>query len=71
MAGKIKSDIIQGESQLKFNIGETTYITIGGASWNVGMPMNVQSTFNTTGDATVGGNLTVSGTTTYVWNSMS
>ena len=66
MAGKIKSDIIQGESQLKFNIGETTYITIGGASWNVGMPMNVQSTFNTTGDATVGGNLTVSGTTTYV-----
>jgi hypothetical protein len=66
MAGKIKSDIIQGESQLKFNIGETTYITIGGASWNVGLPMNVQSTFNTTGDATIGGNLTVSGATTYV-----
>jgi len=66
MAGKIKSDIIQGESQLKFNIGETTYITIGGASWNVAVPMNVQSTFNTTGDATIGGNLTVSGATTYV-----
>ncbi len=66
MAGKIKSDIIQGESQLKFNIGETTYITIGGASWNVALPMNVQSTFNTTGDATIGGNLTVTGTTTYV-----
>jgi hypothetical protein len=66
MAGKIKTDTIQGESQLKFNIGETTYITIGGASWNVGLPMNVQSTFNTTGDATIGGNLTVSGATTYV-----
>jgi hypothetical protein len=66
MAGKIKSDIIQGESQLKFNIGETTYITVGGASWNVALPMNVQSTFNTTGDATIGGNLTVSGATTYV-----
>lgn len=66
MAGKIKADTIQGESQLKLNIGETTYITVGGASWNVAVPMNVQSTFNTTGDATVGGNLTVSGTTTYV-----
>ena len=66
MAGKIKTDTIQGESQLKFNIGETTYITIGGASWNVALPMNVQSTFLTTGDATIGGNLTVSGTTTTV-----
>ena len=66
MAGKIKTDTIQGESQLKFNIGETTYITVGGASWNVALPMNVQSTFNTTGDATIGGNLTVSGATTYV-----
>ena len=66
MAGKIKTDTIQGESQLKFNIGETTYITIGGASWNVALPMNVQSTFLTTGDATIGGNLTVSGATTYV-----
>ena len=71
MAGKIKSDIIQGESQLKFNIGETTYITVGGASWNVALPMNVQSTLNVTGatsliDATVTGNLTVTGTTTYV-----
>ena len=66
MAGKIKTDTIQGESQLKFNIGETTYITVGGASWNVAVPMNVQSTFLTTGDATIGGNLTVSGTTTTV-----
>ena len=66
MAGKIKTDTIQGESQLKFNIGETTYITIGGASWNVALPMNVQSTFLTMGDATIGGNLTVSGTTTTV-----
>ena len=66
MAGKIKTDTIQGESQLKFNIGETTYITIGGASWNVGLPMNVQSTFSTMGDATINGNLTVSGATTTV-----
>ena len=66
MAGKIKIDTIQGESQLKFNIGETTYITIGGASWNVGLPMNVQSTFSTMGDATINGNLTVSGATTTV-----
>ena len=66
MAGKIKTDTIQGESQLKFNIGETTYITIGGASWNVALPMNVQSTFNTTGDATIQGNLTVEGVTTTV-----
>ena len=66
MAGKIKADTIQGESQLKLNIGETTYITVGGASWNVAVPMNVQSTFLTTGDATIGGNLTVSGTTTTV-----
>jgi hypothetical protein len=66
MAGKIKTDTIQGESQLKFNIGETTYITIGGASWNVGLPMNVQSTFLATGDATIQGNLTVEGVTTTV-----
>jgi hypothetical protein len=66
MAGKIKADTIQGESQLKLNIGETTYITVGGASWNVAVPMNVQSTFNTTGDATIGGNLTVEGATTTV-----
>ena len=66
MAGKIKTDTIQGESQLKFNIGETTYITIGGASWNVALPMNVQSTFSTMGDATINGNLTVSGATTTV-----
>ena len=72
MAGKIKSDIIQGESQLTFNIGETTYITVGGTSWNVAQPLNAQSTFVSTGaatfrgDATVTGNLTVSGATTYV-----
>ena len=72
MAGKIKSDIIQGESQLTFNIGETTYITVGGSSWNVAQPLNAQSTFVSTGaatfrgDATVTGNLTVSGATTYV-----
>ena len=72
MAGKIKSDIIQGESQLTFNIGETTYITVGGASWNVAQPMNAQSTFVSTGaatfrgDATINGNLTVSGATTTV-----
>lgn len=72
MAGKIKTDTIQGESQLTFNIGETTYITVGGTSWNVAQPLNAQSTFVSTGaatfrgDATITGNLTVSGATTYV-----
>jgi hypothetical protein len=64
MAGKIKADTIQGESQLKLNIGETTYITVGGASWNVALPMNAQSTFVSTGAATMSSTLSVTGATT-------
>jgi hypothetical protein len=64
MAGKIKADTIQGESQLKLNIGETTYITVGGASWNVAQPMNAQSTFVSTGAATMSSTLSVTGATT-------
>jgi hypothetical protein len=64
MAGKIKSDIIQGESQLTFNIGETTYITVGGTSWNVAQPLNAQSTFVSTGAATMSSTLSVTGATT-------
>ena len=60
MAGLIKADTIYGESSLKFNIGETTYITVGGTSWNVAQPMNVQN------DLTVSGNLTVTGLTTTI-----
>jgi len=64
MAGKIKIDTIQGESQLKFNIGETTYITVGGTSWNVAQPLNAQSTFVSTGAATMSSTLGVTGATT-------
>lgn len=91
MAGKIKSDIIQGESSLKLNVGETTIITVDAANYNIAQPLNVQSTMTVVGaatfsaaptfsaglgtvtidtanmtDATVSGNLTVSGETTYV-----
>ena len=64
MAGKIKADIIQGEQQLKFNIGETTYITVDAAVWNIATPLNVQSTLTTTGSATIGGNATITGNLT-------
>jgi hypothetical protein len=62
MAGLIKADTIYGESSLKFNIGEVTYITVGGTSWNVAQPMNVQSNLTVIGDATFSGNLRVEGT---------
>lgn len=64
MAGKIKADTIQGEQQLKFNIGETTYITVDAAVWNIATPLNVQSTLTTTGSATIGGNATITGNLT-------
>jgi hypothetical protein len=64
LAGKIKTDIIQGEQQLKFNIGETTYITVDAAVWNIATPLNVQSTLTTTGSATIGGNATIAGNLT-------
>src|SRR5210317_626695 len=83
MAGKIKSDIIQGESSLKLNVGETTIITVDASNYNIAQPLNVQSTMTVIGaadfvseptfsgglgdvsmtNATVTGNLTVSGTT--------
>jgi len=62
MAGLIKADTIYGESSLKFNIGEVTYITVGGSSWNIAQPMNVQSNLTVIGDATFSGNLRVEGT---------
>jgi len=82
MAGKIKSDIIQGESSLKLNVGETTIITVDAANYNIAQPLNVQSTMTvigsadfvsaptfsaglgdvSIGNATITGNLTVSGT---------
>jgi hypothetical protein len=62
VAGLIKADTIYGESSLKFNIGEVTYITVGGTSWNVAQPMNVQSNLTVIGDATFSGNLRVEGT---------
>jgi hypothetical protein len=64
MAGKLKVDTIQGEQQLKFNIGETTYITVDAAVWNIATPLNVQSTLTTTGSATIGGNATIAGNLT-------
>jgi len=64
VAGKIKADTIQGEQQLKFNIGETTYITVDAAVWNIATPLNVQSTLTTTGSATIGGNATITGNLT-------
>jgi hypothetical protein len=64
LAGKIKADTIQGEQQLKFNIGETTYITVDAAVWNIATPLNVQSTLTTTGSATIGGNATIAGNLT-------
>jgi len=62
MAGIIKADTIYGESALRLNIGEVTYITVGGTSWNVAQPMNVQSNLTVIGDATFSGNLRVEGT---------
>ena len=51
MAGKIKSDIIQGESSLKLNVGETTIITVDAANYNIAQPLNVQSTLTVIGAA--------------------
>ena len=52
MAGKIKSDIIQGESSLKLNVGETTIITVDASNYNIAQPLNVQSTMTVVGAAT-------------------
>jgi hypothetical protein len=58
MAGKLRADIIQGDSQLKLNIGEVTYIEVNPSSFNIAQPLSVTST------ATVSNTLTVTGTTT-------
>ena len=44
MAGKIRADTIQGDSQLKLNIGEVTYIEVNANSFNIAQPLNVTST---------------------------
>lgn len=44
MAGKLRADIIQGDSQLKLNIGEITYIEVNSSSFNIAQPLNVSST---------------------------
>jgi hypothetical protein len=68
MAGTIRADTIYGESSLKFNIGETTYITVSGSSWNVAQPLNVQTNATVTGnlsvlgDASFSGNVRIEGT---------
>lgn len=51
MAGKIKADIIQGESSLKLNVGETTLLVVDASNYNVAQPLNVQSTSVFTGAA--------------------
>jgi hypothetical protein len=50
MAGKIRADTIQGDSQLKLNIGEVTYIEANANSLNIAQPLNVTSnaTFSNT-----------------------
>jgi len=79
MAGKIKSDIIQGESSLKLNVGETTIITVDASNYNIAQPLNVQSTMTVIGaadfvsqptfsgglgDITISGDATVTGNLT-------
>ena len=58
MAGKIRADTIQGDSQLKLNIGEVTYIEVNPSSFNIAQPLSVTST------ATVSNTLTVTGVST-------
>jgi hypothetical protein len=57
MAGKIRADTIQGDSQLKLNIGETTYIEVSAPSFNIAQPLNVQSTAVFTDSVTFSGSL--------------
>lgn len=63
MAGKIKSDIIQGDTSLKLNVGETTVITVPSSSGtvNVASALNLQSTLTVTGAATFAAAPTFSG----------
>jgi len=57
MAGKIRADTIQGDSQLKLNIGETTYIEVSAPSFNIAQPLNVQSTAVFTDSVSFSGSL--------------
>jgi hypothetical protein len=52
MAGKIRADIIQGDTSLKLNVGETTIITVDATKYNIAQPLNVQSTMTVVGAAT-------------------
>ena len=61
MAGKIKADIIQGDTSLKLNVGETTIITVDATKYNIAQPLNVQSTMTVTGAATFAAVPTFSG----------
>ena len=64
MAGKIRADTIQGDSQLKLNIGETTYIEVSASSFNIAQPLNVQTTAVFTDAVTLNDTLSVSGVST-------
>jgi len=61
MAGKIKADIIQGDTSLKLNVGETTIITVDATKYNIAQPLNVQSTMTVVGAATFAAAPTFSG----------
>jgi hypothetical protein len=61
MAGKIKADIIQGDTSLKLNVGETTIITVDATKYNIAQPLNVQSTMTVVGAATFAAVPTFSG----------
>jgi len=61
MAGKIRADIIQGDTSLKLNVGETTIITVDATKYNIAQPLNVQSTMTVTGAATFAAVPTFSG----------
>jgi hypothetical protein len=58
MAGKIRADIIQGDTQLKLNVGEITLIQVGAEAFNISQPLNVESV------ATISNTLTVTGVST-------
>ena len=65
MAGKIKADIIQGETSLKLNVGETTLLVVDASNYNVAQPLNVQSTSVFTGAAEFNGTAQFDGAVTF------
>lgn len=64
MAGKIRADTIQGDGALRFNIGETTIISVNASAYNIAQPLNVQTTSIFTDAATFDGAVTVGGAAT-------